>query len=58
MDGRYNCDSSLVRGLPGSGDPKCWCNPNFEWDDFKGKRPKRVWGALGDLAYEKWDKQA
>ena len=58
MDGRFTCDESLVRGLPGSGAPKCWCNPNFEWDEFEGKRPKRVWGALGDLAYEKWEKQA
>lgn len=54
--GYYTCDSSLVSGLPGSGTPKCWCNPNYEWNEFTKKKPSRSWGALGDLAYEGWTK--
>ena len=61
MDGYYDCNESLAKGI-NSKDTKgftyCWCNPNYEWSDYKEKRPKRIWGNTGLLAYQGWDKQA
>ena len=65
MDGYFDCDSSLAKGLDkpwGIDDIKnptrvhCWCNPNYNWADYKySDKP-----ALGfiDAAYEGWDRQA
>lgn len=63
MNGWYTCDYSLVKGLPNQpsgvdSDPECWCNPNFEWDNYVHGTGARS-GITPLLAYKNWgDRQA
>lgn len=62
MKGYYKCDSSMVRGLANPDleyVPACYCNPNYEWENYTQKRPKRLWGLTNSVGYDgHWIQQA
>lgn len=62
MDGYYRCDNRLVQGLSNTTNdyiPSCYCNPNYEWGDYKQPKPVRHWGLTASVPYEgEWIDQA